>query len=287
MITRAVIPAAGMGTRLLPATKEQPKEMLPIFAPSSDGEFTVKPLLQLIFEQLYDVGIREFYFIIGRGKRIIEDHFTQDKDYLAHLERQRKNHCVDDLSAFYRRLDDSNVVWINQPIQLGFGDAILRAKKAIGDSDFLTHAGDTYIVSNGNKHLHDLNMIFTREKPDAIFLIKHMSDVRQRGVVQGSEISDGLYEVDMVVEKPEHPVSNLGIEPVYLFRHSIFKFLEETKPGTEDEVQLTDAIQGLINSGGKVIAWLLHDDSLRLDIGKPESYWEAMQLSYRYASGKA
>jgi len=283
LITRAVIPAAGLGTRLLPATKEQPKEMLPIFAPSENGACIVKPLVQLVFEQLYDAGIREFCFIIGRGKRVIEDHFTQDHDYPTRLNGQGKNHLAADLSAFYRRLDDSNLVWINQPKPLGFGDAVLRAKKMLGDEEFLVHAGDTYIVSAQNEHLQGLLEVFETKIPEIAFIVKQMTDVSQRGVIEGSELSLGLYRVDAVVEKPEYAVSNLAIEPVYLFRPSIFDALETARPGKGGEIQLTDAIQTIIESGKKVIAWRLYDGSLRFDIGDPEGYWEALRLSHQHA----
>jgi len=283
LITRAVIPVAGSGTRLLPTTIEQPKEMLPIFAPSENGKIIVKPLVHLVFEQLYDAGIREFIFIIGRGKRVIEDHFTQDLDYTLHLNTQGKNHLATDLSAFYRRLDDSNLVWINQPKPLGFGDAVLRAKKTLGDEEFLVHAGDTYIVSVQNEHLHSLFEAFETEIPEAIFIVKQMTDVSQRGVMEGRELSLGFYQVDAVVEKPEYAVSNLAIEPVYLFRPSIFEALEKAKPCKSGELHLTDGIQMIIESGKKVLAWRLYDESLRFDIGDPEGYWEALRLSHHHA----
>jgi UTP--glucose-1-phosphate uridylyltransferase len=284
MITGAIIPAAGMGTRLLPATKEQPKEMLPLFAPSENGDSLVKPLLQLVFEQLYDIGIRKFCFVIGRGKRVIEDHFTQDLSYLAELERQRKNHLVTDLRAFYRRLDDSHIIWVNQPSPLGFGDAVLRARKSFSDEAFIVHAGDTYIASRGNYHLRSIKEVFDGEVPEAVFVVKKMSDVSRRGVIYGRNISPGLYLVDTVVEKPTGSSSNLAIEPVYIFRQSIFEALEKIKPGKDGEIQLTDAIQELIDSGKKVIAWCIPDSDLRLDVGDPESYWEALRLSHESCS---
>jgi UTP--glucose-1-phosphate uridylyltransferase len=283
LITRAVIPVAGSGTRLLPATIEQPKEMLPIFAPSENGNIIVKPLVHLVFEQLYDAGIREFVFIIGRGKRVIEDHFTQDLDYTLRLNGQGKNHLAADLSAFYRRLDDSNLVWINQPKPLGFGDAVLRAKKTLGDEEFLVHAGDTYIVSAQNEHLHSLFEAFETKMPEVIFIVKQMTDVSQRGVMEGHELSLGFYEVGAVVEKPEYAVSNLAIEPVYLFHPSIFDALEKARPCKSGELHLTDGIQMIIESGKKVIAWRLYDESLRFDIGDPEGYWEALRLSHQHA----
>lgn len=258
--------------------------MLPVFALSENGKCVVKPVLQLVFEQLYDVGIREFCFIIGRGKRVIEDHFTPDLNYLADLEGRRKNHLVADLRAFYRRLEDSNLVWINQPKPVGFGDAVLRARRTVGDQDFLVHAGDTCIVSERNEHLHSLLEVFGTKIPEATMMVKHMADVSQRGVIEGRELSLGLYLVNSVLEKPEYPPSNLAIEPVYVFRHSILEMLEKTGPGKHGEIQLTDAIQGLIDCGKRVIAWRLYDKNLRLDVGDPENYWEALRLSHQYAA---
>jgi UTP--glucose-1-phosphate uridylyltransferase len=279
-ITRVVIPAGGIGTRLLPATKEQPKEMLPLFSPSQNGKLLLKPLVQLVFEQLYDVGIREFCFIVGRGKRVIEDHFTQDTNFLSHLKEKGKENSVADMRAFYKRLDDSNLVWVNQPRPLGFGDAVLKAKRAIGDDDFLVHAGDTYILSTANRHLKFPLEIFRKNGAEAVFVVKQMADVRERGVMEGRNNAPGIYRVRKVVEKPEHPKSNLGIEPVYVFRQSIFEALEKTKPSKSGEIQLTDAIQKIVASGRKVIAWRLNDVYLRLDIGNPESYWQALLHSY-------
>jgi UTP--glucose-1-phosphate uridylyltransferase len=258
--------------------------MLPVFAPSENGTCVVKPLLQLVFEQLYDVGIREFCFIIGRGKRVIEDHFTPDFGYLAELEGQRKNHLVADLGAFYRRLEDSDLVWINQHKPLGFGDAVLKARRTIRDEDFLVHAGDTYIVSENNDHLRTVLEIFSTKIPEATLMVKHMLDVRQRGVIDGHELSLGLYLVNGACEKPEYPISNLAIEPVYVFHSSIFEALAGTEPGKNGEIQLTDAIQSLIESGKEVIAWQLYENNLRLDVGDPESYWEALRLSHQYAA---
>jgi len=278
-----VIPAAGLGTRLLPATKQQPKEMLPLFAPSRNGKPVLKPLLQLVFEQLYDVGIRDFCFIVGRGKRVIEDHFIPDQGYLADLENQGKDSLVTELASFYERLDDANLTWINQPRPLGFGDAVRRAAKAVGGEDFLVHAGDTYILSVANVHLKSVMSIFAQRNPECLFVVKSMSDVRQRGIIEGEEIASGTFAVTKLAEKPRIPFSNLAIEPLYLFRQSIFDALQKTRPDERGEIQLTDAIQMLVNSGKEVLAWRLDEGIRRLDIGSPDSYWEALSLSHDYA----
>ncbi|MCJ7506458.1 sugar phosphate nucleotidyltransferase, partial [Candidatus Bathyarchaeota archaeon] len=154
-IRRVVIPAAGLGTRLLSATKEQPKEMLPMFA-REKGRLLVKPLLQLIFEQLHDFGILEFCFIVGREKRVIEDHFTPDNGYLKQLENRGKSHYVASLSEFYEKIKCSTIVWINQPEPLGFGHAVLQARSLFGEEPFLVHAGDTLVVSENHNHLERL-----------------------------------------------------------------------------------------------------------------------------------
>jgi len=115
MIRKAVIPAAGLGTRLLSATKELPKEMLPIFYRDSNGEIYLKPMLQVLFEQLYKFGFREFCFIVGRGKRAVEDHFTPDYSFLDLLEKKGKEKFVKSLKEFYSMIEKSTIVWINQP----------------------------------------------------------------------------------------------------------------------------------------------------------------------------
>jgi UTP--glucose-1-phosphate uridylyltransferase len=280
-ITTAVICAAGKGTRLLPATKEQPKEMLPVFALSLAGVRTVKPLVQLVFEQLFDIGIRRFCFVIGRGKRSIADHFTQDRAFLSELKGTSGGQSMADLEEFYRRLDDSTLMWVNQPKPIGFGDAVLRAQRAVGDQPFIVHAGDTYIMSVGNSHLRRLIQAFRQEEPEAIFLLKKLPNVRDRGVVEGTRIKKNLFSVQRVVEKPEHPRSHLAIEPVYIFRPSIVDRLEKSEPGKDGEIQLTDGIQLLIQSGKKVLALSLQELDSRLDIGNPTSYWKALEQSFR------
>src|SRR3972149_10289674 len=112
MIRKAVLPVAGLGTRLLPMTKEMPKEMLPIFVDSYNGEPCLKPMVQAVYEQLYDVGFREFGFIVGRGKRAIEDHFTPDLEFVKDLEKRNKNDPAKELLGFYRRIDNSIIVFV-------------------------------------------------------------------------------------------------------------------------------------------------------------------------------
>ncbi len=281
MIRKVVVPAAGLGTRLLPITKELPKEMLPIFTLGRNGGVCLKPMLQAVFEQLFDVGFREFYFIVGRGKRAIADHFASDNGFLRILRGNGKDDLAKELEDLYEKVGVSSVVFVNQPEPRGFGDAVLRARSFIAE-DFLVHAGDTYIISPGRSHLKRLIEIHERQRAEATFIAQEVENPRQYGVVEGTEEEKDVYRVSKVVEKPEKPATNLAIMPVYVFNPVIFKALEITPPGKGDELQLTDGIQRLIEWGLKVTAVKLEPEEIRLDIGNPESCWEALSLSYQH-----
>lgn len=283
MIRKVVVPAAGLGTRLFPATKEQPKEMLPIFSRSrKKGDVCVKPLLQMVFEQLYDVGFREFCFVVGRGKRSIEDHFTPDFNSVVMLKNSGKGARAFDLNGFYLKLKTSTIVWLNQPQPRGFGDAVLMALPFVQNEPCLVHAGDTYIVSKDAEHLRLLMKVSEQFKADAAFIVQKIDDPRQYGVIDVEEIDGRVYKVKYAVEKPKKPATNLAIMPIYVFHPVIFEALQKTLPGKGGEIQLTDAIQRLIDEGLNVFAVRLNPDEARLDIGSPETYWEALSLSYKH-----
>lgn len=283
MIGKAVIPAAGLGTRLLPATKEQPKEMLPVYTRVPNGQVCLKPILQLIFEQLFDLGVRAFCIVIGRGKRAIEDHFTEDYSYATYIRNAGGLAAAEDLEAFYRRLDDSVISWVTQPEPRGFGDAVLRARRAVGDDDFMVHAGDAYIVSKENAYFRRLRTIFDQRRSSAVLLIHELADPRQKGVAEVRALGADTYEVLSVVEKPEEPKTKFAIEPVYVFQPHFFEALSKTKPGKRGEVEVTDGIQLMIAGGHIVRATRLLEDEVRLDVGDAESYWEALSVSYKLA----
>jgi UTP--glucose-1-phosphate uridylyltransferase len=285
-IRKAVITAAGLGTRLLPATKEQPKEMLPIYARTLNGEICLKPVLQLIFEQLYDYGLREFCMVIGRGKRAIEDHFTQDHSYTTFLRKKQQMFVADELEAFYRRLDDSVISWITQPEPNGFGDAVLRTERAVGEEQFFVHAGDVYIVAKNGAHYSRLVTVTEHAKSEATLLIQELPDPRGKGIVEVRKESEEVYAVTSAVEKPQVTKSKLAIEPVYVFQPSIFDALRDVGRGQNREVQLTDGIAALIKHGRVVCATWLKPDEKCLDIGDVDSHWEAIALSHRLAGGR-
>jgi UTP--glucose-1-phosphate uridylyltransferase len=281
MIKKVVVPAAGLGTRLFPATKEQPKEMLPIFYRLKNGDVGVKPLLQIVFEQLYNAGFRSFCFVVGRGKRSIEDHFTPDYNSVFMLKNKGMKSQASDMNDFYERLKSSTIFWVNQPEPKGFGDAVFLSRSFVQDEPFLVHAGDTYIISNGAGHLSSLMRAHERLNGDATILVQEVENPKQYGVIEGNEIETGVYKVRRAIEKPEKPTTNLAIVAVYVFHPAIFKALEKTVPGKSKEIQLTDGIQTLIDWGLNVYAVRLNQGTIRLDIGSPETYWEALSLSYQ------
>ncbi|MBN1245723.1 hypothetical protein JXA31_09045 [Candidatus Bathyarchaeota archaeon] len=280
MIRKVVIPAAGLGTRLFPATKEQPKEMLPIFSVTADGSISVKPVVQMVFEQVYNAGLREFCYIVGRGKRGIEDHFTPDDKCIRTLEGMGKNGQATDLEGFYEKLETSNIMWVNQPEPKGFGNAVLMAQPFVQNEPCLVHAGDSVIISKDMDYIKKLLNVYERFKADAAFIVLEIENPRQYGIIEGDEVEDGVLKVKTAVEKPDKPPTNLAIMAMYVFHPIIFKALEATQAGKNQEVQLTDAIQKLIDWGLNVYAVKLDKSYAHLDIGSPERYWDALSLSY-------
>jgi len=272
LLNKVVIPAAGLGTRLLPITKELPKEMLPVVALMKSGQLSLKPVLQAIFEQLYDVGFRDFAFIVGRGKRAIEDHFSPDDDFVQYLTNKDKKDFAEDLEEFYKKIKNSNLVFINQPKPKGFGDAVSRAASFTGKENFLIHAGDDLIISKDNDHLKKAKRLFEQYDADAVFLVEEVLDSRKYGVISGKEIKLGIYEVTNIIEKPIKPPSNLAVVAFYIFKPIIYKAIKEVKPDKNKEIQLTDALKLLIEWNCKVYGLKLGPNEKRIDIGTAESY---------------
>ncbi len=285
VIRKVVVPAAGLGTRLFPATKEQPKEMLPIFAKGDNGDVSVKPVVQMVFEQLYDEGLREFCYIVGRGKRGIEDHFTPDAKCIKNLEGMGRNGQATDLEKFYEKLNNSTIMWVNQSEAKGFGNAVLMAQPFVQNEICLVHAGDSCIISKEMDYIKKLLSTYERFKADAAFIVLEIENPKHYGIVEGDEVEPGILKVKRVVEKPEKPVTNLAIMAMYVFHPVIFKALEATKPGKNGEIQLTDAIQKLIDWELSVYALKLDKNYAHLDIGSPERYWEALSLSHQRFCG--
>lgn len=281
MIGKAVITAAGLGTRLLSVTKSQPKEMLPVFAKTKEGSVCMKPIVQLVFEELYEAGFREFCFVVGRGQRTIRDHFTPDSSLLSILDSRKKNGLAKELEAFYEMVEQSRIQWVTQPEPKGFGDAVLRTESFVEDDSFVVHAGDNFFMSNDLDHLKHLLNASQSLKSHAAFLVQEVQDPRSYGVVEVAERSDGLFRISHAIEKPESPASKLAIMPVYVFQTTIFGALRGAGRGYGGELQLTDGIQRLIESGVGVYGIRVNSDAVRLDVGCPDSFLEAQVQSYR------
>jgi len=277
VIRKVVIPAAGLGTRLLPTTKELPKEMLPLFFEGKDDKVRLKPMLQAIFEQLYDEGFREFGFIVGRGKRAIEDHFTPDYSFVEYLKNKNKKELSGELQEFYRKISDSTLVFINQPKPKGFADAVHQAKVFTQNEPFLMHAGDDLVFSRNNSHLKRLMKTFEEHDADVAFLVEEVEDPQKYGVVIGKEVEPYLFAVKDVIEKPEKPISNLAVVALYLFKPVIYEGIEKAKPDERGEMQIADAVQVLLKRRCKVYALKLRSGERRIDIGTPETYLETLR----------
>jgi len=273
MVSISVIAAAGKGTRLLPATKEQPKEMLPIV---SQG--MVKPILHLIVEQIYTSGINKLFMITGRDKRAVVDYFIQNYELIDEL--SNKADIKNMLQDFYDILSKINISYINQPRPEGFGAAVQLAENYISSSDsFFLTSGDSIVFSLKNGHSTDFIKRLTgahkKYDADATLAFFKAEDVSKYGVIVGEE-NDNVINVSKVIEKPKEPVSNLAIVGKYIFKPVIFHALKKIGFGVGQEKQLTDAIQWLIEKGFKVIAIPLKKDEVYLDIGNPQTYIEAL-----------
>ena len=279
-MTRVIITAAGKGTRLLPFTKEMPKEMMPIFSNVFTNNRVVLPLLQYIYEQLYSMNFRDYCFVVGREKRSIEDNFTPHETYLRDLAGDYKKI----MTKFYQKLEKSHLVWINQNKPLGFGDAVRRAERYVGKEDFIVHAGDVAILSK-NKHPVLRLMETAKKNPDAkaILLCKKVIDSKRYGVPTVNKLSNNLFIVKEVVEKPKKPKSEFGILPLYYFKSDIFSSLKKIKLGKGKEFQLTDAIQNLLQEKQKVLAIILNKNEEEVDVGTVESYRNAQEITFRKA----
>jgi UTP--glucose-1-phosphate uridylyltransferase len=265
ILMKAVITCGGIGSRLLPFTKVLPKEMLPVFVKTEFG-IEVKPLVQLIFENLFDAGIRDFCFIIGRTKRSIEEHFTPDFS-------DNKS-----MKLFYKKILNSKIFWITQNEPNGFGDAVRYASSFVGIEKFIVQAGDVAVIQRQTNLIKKL-IELEKQDYDGVLIIRKVMDPKRHGIVILDDDKSSL--VKKVIEKPEEPPSDLGIMPVYLFDSKIFSYLEKTKPGKNNEIQLTDSIEKMIQDKRKIKA-IRSDSEMFWDVGTPEAYREALNESYDY-----
>ena len=261
-IGKAVITAAGRGSRLLPFTKGMPKEMLPCCARTRDGRLILKPVINAIYESLYEHGCRKFCFVVGRSKRPIEYHFRVDGS---------DNSTNGDLRGFQDRVRSSRITYVQQPSPRGFGDAVLRAKAFAGQDAFLLHAGDDMVLSPHNSHIQRLENAFLSNGADVALLVDSVADPGQYGIIEGKSMGGGLFRVEHLEEKPKRPKTNLAVVATYILKPSIFRMLEGAMPDHNGEIQLTDAIKTAV-ARGKCVAVKLEAGEKRVDVGTPEGY---------------
>ena len=259
-IRKAVIPAAGFGTRFLPATKAQPKEMLPIVDTTA---------IQYIVKEALDSGIEEILIITGRSKRAIEDHFDSSVELEELLQKQGKNKQL----AMVKDLADIKIHFIRQKSPRGLGDAVLCAKAFIGDEPFAVLLGDD-IVYNPEKPCLQQLMDCYEQHPGIILGAQFVPNekVSSYGIVSGEPLADNLYRVHGLVEKPsvDKAPSNLAVLGRYILTPDIFDILENTKPGVGNEVQLTDAL-----AASKTDIYALAYEGVRYDTGDKLGYLKA------------
>ena len=259
MIRKAVIPAAGLGTRFLPATKAQPKEMLPIID---------TPTIQYVVQEAVDSGIEDILIITGKGKRTLEDHFDRNFEMEMQLERSEKDFLFNEI----RRIADmANIHFIRQRELNGLGDAISYAKYHIGEEPFAVLLGDTVIdsVIPVTQQLIDiyeqyrLSIIAVEEVPK--------EKVLRYGIVNGEKVSDRIHNISQLIEKPsvEESPSNLAIAGRYILTPAIFKTIEQTTKSKNNEIQLTDALRLLLNREN-IYSYTI--EGKRYDIGSKLDY---------------
>ena len=276
-IKKVVITAAGTGTRLLPYTKENPKEMMPIFA-KNGTEIVLKPVLQVIYESIFDFGVKDFCFVVGRGKRSIEDHFL-----IPNNEENLKNNSS--IKSFFSKVKKSNIMYVQQSIPQGFGDAVSKSKFFCGSDNFLLHAGDDVILSPNNDHLLRLEKAFLDHNADMAFLVTEVDNPIAYGVIQGKEIKKGIIKVEDLEEKPKKPKSKLAVIAIYIFKAEIFSVLQKTHADKKGEIQLADAVKTIIDKGNTV-AVKLKKNERRIDVGTPESYVKSINESHSFWNKK-
>ncbi len=266
MIKNAVVPVAGIGTRLLPATKSQPKEMLPV------GK---KPIVQYVVEELARSGCEQILFVTGRGKDSIENHFDHNPDLAESLRRAAKDDLLEELA--FENID-VHYLYTRQSVQRGLGDAILHGEPFVGDEPFVVALGDSIIGLNGASSICSrLAEAYEQNQAAAVIGVEQVSpdQVGFYGVVK-PESKGEVFDISDVVEKPSpaDAPSDLAIAGRYVLSPMIFEMLRRVEPDARQEIQLTDAIRMLCESGERVMGVKLPAGEKRYDIGNFGSYFK-------------
>lgn len=232
---KAVIPAAGLGTRLLPATKAQPKEMLPVY---------YKPTIHYAVEEAVNSGIDDILIITGRNKRSIEDYFDKSYELEYTLQKAGKDR---DLKKVRKITDLADICYVRQKNLKGLGDAVSCAERHIGGEPFAVLLGDSITRSN-TPLTRQLIDVYDKYEKSAIAIREVSKDrLNRHGIIDGKKINDNIYKISSLVEKPEisKAPSNLAIVGRYVLTPDIFDKISQTEPGFNGEVQLTDALSKL------------------------------------------
>lgn len=235
-VTKAVIPAAGAGTRFLPATKAEPKEMLPVVD---------RPAIQYVAEEAVRAGLHDILIITGRGKQSIEDHFDRNVE----LEQLLLERGKDDLLAEVREAEMPHIHYVRQGEPLGLGHAVLMAREHVGDQPFAVLLGDEFWL-DGDDLLPTMIDTYLERRASVVAVQEFPGDeIKRYGAVAHEPVAERLVQIHGVVEKPvpEEAPSNLGIVGRYVFTPEIFDALDDVKPGVGGEIQLTDAIAILLD----------------------------------------
>lgn len=260
-IKKAIIPAAGLGTRFLPATKAQPKEMLPIVD---------KPAIQYIIEEAVQSGIEEILIITGRNKRAIEDHFDRNVELELTLKAQGKY----DLLGLIEELSNVTIHYVRQKEAKGLGHAVLCARQFVGNEPFAVLLGDDIIDANV-PCMKQLIEVYS-DKPGTILGVQEVAKdkVCNYGIVKAEQVKNRLWKATDLIEKPsiEQAPSQLAVLGRYIIEPEIFDLLEQTRPGRGGEIQLTDALKSLAATR-PVYAYCF--EGRRYDVGDKQGYLEA------------
>lgn len=268
MIKKCLFPAAGYGTRFLPATKSMPKEMMPIVN---------KPLIEYGVDEALEAGITGMCIVTGRGKHSLMDHFDKNYELEHQISGTNKEVLLEDIRA---TIDAASFTYIRQKEMKGLGHAILTGRELVGDEAFAVVLADDLCVNRDEGVLSQMVALYKQFRCSIVAVEEvPVDETHKYGVISGEEMKENLYRVDNMVEKPEpgSAPSNLAIIGRYILTPDIFDILENTEPGKNGEIQITDALLKQAKSGC-VLAYKFKGE--RFDCGSVEGFIEATNYCY-------
>ncbi|SJL83509.1 UTP--glucose-1-phosphate uridylyltransferase GalU [Vibrio palustris] len=274
MIKKCLFPAAGYGTRFLPATKSMPKEMMPVVN---------KPLIEYGVDEAIHAGMTDMCIVTGRGKHAIMDHFDMNFELEQQIAGTKKEELLGDIRGL---MNSANFTYIRQREMKGLGHAILTGKPLVGDNPFAVVLADDLCVNGDQGVLAQMSALYNQFRC-TIVAVQEVpeSETHKYGVISGEMIKDNIYRVDDMVEKPDpgSAPSNLAIIGRYIMTPDIFDLIEETEPGKGGEIQITDALLKQAKTGC-VLAYKFKGE--RFDCGSVEGYIDAINYCYENVYNK-